>query len=36
MDEVGLQDLVHVDDGVVRLLQPPENLRVRAKAGRRA
>jgi hypothetical protein len=35
MSEVGLQDLVKVDGDNVRLLEPPENLRVLAKAGRR-
>lgn len=35
MNEVGLQDLVKVDGDTVRLLEPPENLRVVAKAGRR-
>jgi endonuclease YncB( thermonuclease family) len=35
MSEVGLQDLVKVDGDSIRLLQPPENLRVVAKAGRR-
>jgi endonuclease YncB( thermonuclease family) len=35
MEEQGLQDVVEVDGDTVRLKQPPENLRVRAKAGRR-
>jgi hypothetical protein len=35
MSEVGLQDLVKVDGDSVHLLEPPENLRVVANAGRR-
>jgi endonuclease YncB( thermonuclease family) len=35
MEERGLQDLVEVRGSRVRLLEPPENLRVRGKAGRR-
>jgi endonuclease YncB( thermonuclease family) len=35
MEERGLQDVVEVKAGKVRLTEPPENLRVRGKAGRR-
>jgi endonuclease YncB( thermonuclease family) len=35
MEERGLQDLVEVQGNRVRLLEPPENLRVVAKAGYR-
>jgi endonuclease YncB( thermonuclease family) len=35
MEERGLQDLVEVKGNKVRLVEPPENLRVRGKAGKR-
>lgn len=35
MEERGLQDLVEVQGNTVRLLEPPENLRVVGTAGRR-
>ena len=35
MEERGLQDLVEVQSHLVRLTEPPENLRVVAQAGRR-
>src|SRR5262245_882992 len=35
MEERGLQDLVGVSGNRVRMLEPPENLRVRGKVGRR-
>lgn len=35
MDERGLQDLVEVQGDTVRMIEPPENLRVVADAGRR-
>jgi endonuclease YncB( thermonuclease family) len=35
MDERGLQDLVEVQGDTVRMIEPPENLRVVAEAGRR-
>jgi hypothetical protein len=35
MEERGLQDVVKVTGNKVRMTEPPENLRVRAKAGRR-
>jgi retron-type reverse transcriptase len=35
MEERGLQDIVAVQGNVVRLTEPPENIRVVAKAGRR-
>ncbi len=35
MEERGLQDVVSVNGNKVRLLTPPENIRVRGKAGRR-
>jgi len=34
MEERGLQDLVEVRGNKVRLIEPPENLRVRGKAGK--
>jgi hypothetical protein len=36
MEEQGLQDLVRVTGNKVRMTQPPENLRVVAKAGKRS
>ncbi|HEX2180868.1 MAG TPA: hypothetical protein VHH10_01185 [Rubrobacteraceae bacterium] len=35
MDERGLQDLVEVQGDTVRMIEPPENLRVVGEAGRR-
>jgi len=35
MEERGLQDLVEVQGDNVRLVEPPENLRIVARAGRR-